>query len=283
MVTVKDEISGDHHELSSDSSPKEHRDLTKGLDSNEGDQVIPVFMSNKDDMQFRVIVLPVWCIGIFTYMAVFRIVAGSVLQKTVDPLISDVYFVFLFVAIWLIWIPLSRRFSIPLPSNYAVQQQFTLKMGFELLFTCVTLGIFSFGEIIYQGIVIRGIDGSNAVVGMLLGMLLVPQIFILIAVVVFNGIFVRAIHIREFYYSWYPENQSTFESTLVSLQGAFIVLIISNVRMSLKEDTESGEKTYLNLIWLLAGLSLLNFLWFAVCCWVWGPRHEARTGLQTRR
>ncbi|GKC30968.1 NRT1/ PTR family 1.2-like protein, partial [Tanacetum coccineum] len=181
----------------------------------------------------------------------------------------------------MVWVILYDRVIIPLLSKFKgkpVYISVKLRMGAGLVFSIlamVTSGIIE--HIRKQKAIEEGFfNDSQAVVKMSV-MWLVPQ-------QVFHGLS-EALNIigqMEFYYSEFPKSMSSVATSLYLL-GAGIgsllgSLVLSSVNAITKEDgkeswvsTNINKGHYDNYYWLLVIMSCVNFFYYVVCSWAYGP------------
>ncbi|KAF6139676.1 hypothetical protein GIB67_002481 [Kingdonia uniflora] len=218
-----------------------------------------------EEFLFLFCILPVWFSGIMTYATFFRTISTSLLKEaeTVDTLIPEIFFMFLSLASLLIWGVLSKCLTLPLPSKYREQHQFTLKMGIRLLFSCMAMGVLSLIEKSHRGITIRESYLVNLTTILeMSAMLLLPQICMLSVAITLNCARVISM-LSEI------NSESDIHESFSTNQMLLPLVVSGMIQSTVKGIASSG----LSGSWLLvAGFSLLNFLYFVVCCRVSGIR-----------
>ncbi|GJV11761.1 NRT1/ PTR family 1.2-like protein [Tanacetum coccineum] len=181
----------------------------------------------------------------------------------------------------MVWVILYDRVIIPLLSKFKgkpVYISVKLRMGAGLVFSIlamVTSGIIE--HIRKQKAIEEGFFNDSHAVVKMSAMWLVPQ-------QVFGGLS-EALNIigqMEFYYSEFPKSMSSVATSLYLL-GAGIgsllgSLILSSVNAITKQDgkeswvsTNINKGHYDNYYWLLVIMSCVNFFYYVVCSWAYGP------------
>ncbi|ESW22633.1 hypothetical protein PHAVU_005G169300 [Phaseolus vulgaris] len=103
----------------------------------------------------------------------------------------------------------------------------------------------------------------------------------------------NAIGQSEFYYSEFPSSMSSIAASMFSLGSAVGSLVASLILSIVDNITSKGGKQswvsdninkghYDNYYWLLAIMSAVNFLYYLVCCWAYGPSAEAASKKEER-
>ncbi|KAF9613529.1 hypothetical protein IFM89_008446 [Coptis chinensis] len=181
---------------------------------------------------------------------------------------------------------------IPLVAKYSQQPHGarpTLRMGIGLLISCLAMALGAIVESIRRKSAFEEVlrDEPKSV-GNMSAMWLIPQ-FSLTGLA--EGI--HSVAQLEFYFSQLPKTMSTLGMALFTLGTAFagllgslIFTIVNNVTKSggiswLSTDLNKGQYDY--YYGLLTFLSLLNFVYFLVCCRAYGPCEETRARVPNER
>ncbi|KAM3303976.1 protein NRT1/ PTR FAMILY 1.2 isoform X1 [Capsicum chacoense] len=234
--------------------------------------------------------LPMWSTGfmIFVDMNVF---AFSVLQtKTMDrhlfphfevPAAS--FSVFLIIALT-IWLTFYDRVLVPLLSKYTGRPRGlspVTRMGIGLIVSCMSMALTAITERVRrQRAIAEGHEDNPSALVNMSAMWFVPQYALLGVAEATHGV-----GQIEFFYSLFPKSMSSVASAMYTV-GTAVSSLVGSILVS-SEDwlTSTGGKTswlssninkgHLDYhFWLLAFLSLLNFLYFLVVCRLYGPDND---------
>lgn len=240
-----------------------------------------------EELKALIRVIPIWSSSIMLSVNMNQSAFPVVQAKSMDRHITKKFEIpaaslgFFNIITLMAWVILYDRVIIPLLSKIKgkpVYISVKLRMGAGLVFSILAMVMSGIIEHIRKQKAIEEgfINDSQAVVKMS-AMWLVPQ-------QVFNGLS-EALNIigqTEFYYSEFPKSMSSVATSLYLL-GAGIgsllgSLILSSVNAITKEDgKESWVSTNINkghydyYYWLLAIMSCVNFLYYVVCSWAYGP------------
>lgn len=188
--------------------------------------------------------------------------------------------IFSVVAI-ILWVPLYDRVILPIvsrirgkPTYFSTKQ----RMGAGIFLSCVCMIVTAVVESIRHSLANKegSSDFPQAMVQMS-ALWLVPQYCLL---GISEGL--NAIAQNEFYISELPKSMSSIASTLCSVGMAVANMLASFLMNTIDDMTKGGGheswvSTNINkghydyYFWVLSGLSMVNFLYFLLCCWTYGP------------
>ncbi|XP_017978305.1 PREDICTED: protein NRT1/ PTR FAMILY 1.2 [Theobroma cacao] len=235
-------------------------------------------------------VIPIWSTGIVMAIAgsqhSFPVLQASSVNRHVlggfeIPAASVTVFVYCTVVVWVV---LYERVIIPLASKIKGEQVYIsvqLRMGIGLFLSVIALGLTAIVEsarrrkAIQEGL----LKNPIAVVNMSVIWLL-PQHIVMGVAEAFStlGYF-------EFYHREFPKTMSSIGNSLFFLALAFAHILSSALFNIVNKTTSRGgkpswvadnlnEARFDNYYWLLAGLSLVNLLYYIICSRSYGSTAE---------
>ncbi|KAF6138226.1 hypothetical protein GIB67_011066 [Kingdonia uniflora] len=245
-----------------------------------------------EELKSLVRILPIWSTGIIMFLTLSQTI--TVLQaNTMNRHVTSTFQIpagsyILFTVVTLtILLPFYDRVFVPLLSKYTGHPRgirCTQRIGIGLVLSCMAMAVAAIMENVRRGIAIREgfLDNPTAVIGMS-AMWLIPQFVILGFAEALNSV-----GQLEFYYSQLPKSLGSMAMAFFTVGMAFSGLLGSLITIIVNAVTSSGGKLswlssnlnrgrYDYYYWLLAVLSFLNFLYFLVCCRLYGPYEEAST------
>lgn len=227
-------------------------------------------------------VIPVWSTGVLTF-ATMNYGSFSILQaKSMDrKIIATLNFEVpagslstISILSVIIWVILYRQVILPLasrlrgggrrPTHFTTKQ----RMGAGILVSCICMMVSA---------VVEGIRRRRSSQQMMSALWLVPQHVLLGIVEGLNGIAQF-----EFYISELPRSMSSIASCII-LVGGSVGNLLSSFLMSTVDSlsktggheswisTDINKGRYDYYFWCLSGLSMFNFLYFLLCCRIYGP------------
>ncbi|CDP16194.1 unnamed protein product [Coffea canephora] len=183
-----------------------------------------------------------------------------------------------------IWIPLYLQIILPVASRILgrpVHLSTRKRMGIGMALSFLGMVVAATVEAKRRSLAIREgySDDSDAVVDMSV-LWLLPQFFLIGAAAAAS-----ATAQNEFYYSEFPRSMSSISSTLSLLGMSAANLVASFLMNAIDELSKLGEKEswistnvnkghYDYYYWVLAGLSMLNMIYFLICNKAYGPGKE---------
>ncbi|KAL9225999.1 hypothetical protein vseg_001859 [Gypsophila vaccaria] len=178
------------------------------------------------------------------------------------------------------WVAFYDRAIVPLLSKYSGMPRGLppkFRMGLGLILSCVSSSVAGLVESIRREIAIDEglVDQPGTVVGMS-ALWLAPQLVLIGLGEAFN-----AVGQIEFFYSHLSKSMSSFAMALFTLEmafsgllGSFLVKLVDRVSSSggnvswLASNLNKGHVDY--YYWMISVLSLVNFLFFLICCKAYG-------------
>nr|XP_043619273.1 protein NRT1/ PTR FAMILY 1.2-like [Erigeron canadensis] len=244
--------------------------------------------------EFKVLikVLPIWSTGILIAVTVnqhsFPVLQANSMDRhlignfKIPPGSFDV-FALLALTIWgaLYEQILVRQISkfTKLPQGLSLKQ----RMGIGLFLSCLGMIVSAIVERNRRNAAIsQGLSKNPYGVVNMTAFWLVPQYSLLGLAEAFN-----AIGQIEFYYSQFPKSMASIGVALFALGSAIGNLIGSLIVGVVNKYSKKGERVswvannlneghYDYYYWILAILSLVNFFYFLVCSWAYGPLDEQK-------
>ncbi|KAF9616500.1 hypothetical protein IFM89_029797 [Coptis chinensis] len=233
--------------------------------------------------------LPIWSTGIIIYMTLTQSSLTVLQAYSMDRHLTSNFkipagsFSVFTVVTLTIWVAVYDRAIVPLLARFTGQPRgFSnlVRMGIGLVLSILAMVVAAVVEIIRRRTAINeGLDTKRGIVGMS-AFWLVPQFCV-------GGLAegLNAVGQVEFYYSQLPKNMSSVAMALFSLTNGFAGLLGSFLVKTVDRITKDGEKQswvasnpnrghYDYYYWFLAILSTANFIYFLLCCWVYGPSSE---------
>lgn len=213
----------------------------------------------------------------------FPVIQLSTMERHITPFfeIPPGSFVIFQIITMILWIAFYDRIIIPLASKIngkPVHLSLKKKLGIGLLLSCASLAAWALVETFRRELAIKEgfSDNPEAVVHMS-SMWLLPH-----HVLGGLALALNVIGQTQFYYSEIPKTMSSIGSSLVGV-GMSAGSLVSSFIMNMVDDftkrggKESWVSTNINkghydyYYWLLAGLSMVNFMYFLVCSEAYGP------------
>ncbi|XP_031277450.1 protein NRT1/ PTR FAMILY 1.2-like [Pistacia vera] len=243
-----------------------------------------------EEVKALIKVMPLWSAGIMMAVTIaqntFPVIQLSTMDRHITPYFeipAGSFSIFMIITL-ILWIPLYDSIIIPLASKINGKPIYlTLKkrLGIGLLFSCASLAAWAIVESFRREIAIKEgfSDNPRAVVHMS-SMWLLPHYVLAGLALAFN-----IIGQTQFYYSELPKTMSSIGSSLVGV-GMSAASLVSSFIMNAVDDVtkrggnESWVSTNINkghydyYYWVLAGLSMANFIYFLACSKAYGPCKE---------
>ncbi|KAL5729149.1 hypothetical protein ACHQM5_002138 [Ranunculus cassubicifolius] len=232
-------------------------------------------------------VIPLWSTGIMIAVNISQNTFPLLQAKSLDRHLTSKFqipagsFGIFSIATLTVWLVLYDRFIIRLLAKVTGKPYglgFKQRMGTGLVLSCMAMALSAIVERHRRRSAIRQGFAENPL-GVLdmSAMWLVPQHCL-------TGL-AEALNIIgqiEFYYSQFPKSMSSIASALFGLGMAFGNLLVGVIVRIVDDVTKRGGHVswvssnlnkghYDYYYWLLTVLSGINFLYFLVCCWAYGP------------
>ncbi|CAK8570122.1 unnamed protein product [Lathyrus sativus] len=232
-------------------------------------------------------VIPMWSTGIFMMATQnsFSTLQAKTMNRRLFGNFSFPAGSFNLITIFTLSIvmPSYDRIAVPLLAKYTGRPRgFSCKVriGMGILFVCAAKAIAAIVETVRRNAAIeQGFeDQPNAVIN-LSALWLVPE-FILLGL----GESFTPVGLIEFFYTYFPKSMSSFAMAIFSLELAAANVLSSAVVSIVDKVTSIGgneswlstniNKGHLNYYYaLLAFLGVINYLYYLVICWAYGPGH----------
>ncbi|KAJ6698006.1 OLIGOPEPTIDE TRANSPORTER-RELATED [Salix purpurea] len=237
-------------------------------------------------------VIPIWSTGIMMQINLNQNSFATLQAKTMDRQIFNFELpagslnVFLVLTLT-IWLTFYDRILLPLLAKFTGKQRGgpgpKVRIGIGLLIPIAARAMSAVVETIRKRAAIaEGLEEQpDGVVNMSVAWLL-PPIILLGLAEAFNSI-----GQIEFYYSQFPKSMSsiavaifTFGTAVADMIGSGLVDVVDRV------TSRGGEESWLSsnlnkgrlddYYWLITALSMINFVYFLVCCWAYGPTKDEK-------
>ncbi|GMI88504.1 nitrate transporter 1.12 [Hibiscus trionum] len=230
-------------------------------------------------------VMPLCSAGIMLSVTVnqgpFTVILAGNMDRHITPnfeIPAGSFSMFLMISL-VVWIPFYDRIALPLASKIKGKPvRLTLKqrMGIGLLCSCASIASLAIVEYTRRNIAIQGLsDGPQAPVHMS-ALWLLPHYALSGLAEAFNGI-----GQIEFCYSELPKTMSTIAANINGLGFFFADLVASLITNTVDSVSKRGGESWISsnvnkghydyYFCLVAGLSVLNFMYFLACSKAYGP------------
>ncbi|KAM0053598.1 putative proton-dependent oligopeptide transporter family, PTR2 family proton/oligopeptide symporter [Helianthus debilis subsp. tardiflorus] len=231
-------------------------------------------VENVESLKSLIRIIPIWSSGILLFVNVLQtfptLEAEKMNRKITSrfeiPAASFSLFMLLTITIW---IPFYDRVMVPFIAKFTHEPRglnLKTRMGVGIILSIITMVVSAIVETIR-----RDLANSNTTVVMS-AMWLVPRFVLLGLTEAFN-----AIGQLEFYYSELPNSMSSLAMVMfmvsvaiASLVASLLTNIVDSVTGQgggvswLSSDIDEGHVDY--YYWLLSFLTLLNFVYYLICC-----------------
>ncbi|XP_057957149.1 protein NRT1/ PTR FAMILY 1.2-like [Malania oleifera] len=235
--------------------------------------------------------LPMWSANIMMMVSLSQSSFATLQAKTMNRHITQNFqipagsFNVVMIVTITIWVAFYDRVMVPLLLRYTGRPLGTkTRMGIGLVLSCMGMALSAIIEGVRRRTAIEeGLEDQPNVATDMSAMWLVPQYVLLGLAEAFN-----AVGQVEFYYSQFPRSLSSFAMALFtlgmafsSLVGTLLVDVVNSVTSKggkeswLSNNINKGHIDY--YYWLITVLCSINFVYFLVCCWVYGPPEDERT------
>ncbi|KAJ4708058.1 Protein NRT1/ PTR FAMILY 1.2 like [Melia azedarach] len=240
-----------------------------------------------EDLKAVIKVIPLWTTGVMMAVTVSQnslpVLQASSMDRHITPnfeIPSASFTIFMIITL-VIWVGLCDRIIISIASKIKGKPfHLSLKqrMGIGLLFSIASMAAWAIVENVRRELAIKeGISDDPQAVVQMSAMWLIPLEVLSGLATAFN-----TIGQNEFYYSELPKSMSSIASTLLLAGTSVGNLVASFILNALDDITKRGGKEswvpdninkghYDYYIWLLAGLSVANFMYFLACSKAYGP------------
>ncbi|KAK8671615.1 hypothetical protein V6N13_038205 [Hibiscus sabdariffa] len=252
-----------------------------------------------EELKALIRVMPVWSTGIMitvTYsLDSFIVIQASTMDRHITPnfeIPAGSFGVFVSIT-FVVAIALYDRVVLPLASKIkgkSVRLSLKQRMGIGLLWSCASMVSLAIVECIRREIAIHeGLSDKPQATVHVSALWILPYSILSGLASAFSGV-----GQAEFFYSELPKTMSTVASNLQSLgasagsvMASFLTSTVDGVTKGrgeswISSNINKGHYDY--FYWLLAALSVLNFIYFLACSNTYGPFHgdEARARASER-
>ncbi|KAM0053591.1 putative proton-dependent oligopeptide transporter family, MFS transporter superfamily [Helianthus debilis subsp. tardiflorus] len=231
-------------------------------------------VENVESLKSLIRIIPIWSSGIILFVNVLQTFPTLEAEKMNRKIpsrfeIPAASFSLLMLLTITIWIPVYDRVMVPFLAKFTHEPRglnLKTRMGVGIILSIITMVVSAIVETIR-----RDLANSNTTVVMS-AMWLVPQFVLLGLTEAFN-----AIGQLEFYYSELPKSMSSLATVMfmvsmavASLVASLLTNIVDSVTGQgggvswLSSDIDEGHVDY--YYWLLSFLTLLNFVYYLICC-----------------
>ncbi|CAK9166098.1 unnamed protein product [Ilex paraguariensis] len=240
-----------------------------------------------EELKSLIKIIPLWSTGIMIFVAMsqssFPVLQASSLDRHITSkfeIPAGSFGLFTIVSLT-VWVVIYDRLILPLASRIMgkpVYLSAKQRMGIGLIFSFISMVVTAYVEGVRRDTAINEgyIDDPDAMLPMS-AIWLLPQYCLCGMAEAFN-----AIGQNEFYFSELPRSMSSIASTLLGLGLSAANLLASSIMSTVDDVTKRGGKeswvsSNINrghfdyYFWVLAGLSLVNILYFLVCSRAYGP------------
>lgn len=235
-------------------------------------------------------VIPIWSTGIMILASMgqgsFATLQANTMDRHLTPdfKIPAASFGVSSVVVLMIWIPIYDTVLVPLIARQTGHPRglsMKFRMGTGLVLSCLAMAVGAVTEGIRRRMANEQSPDEQTLE--MSAFWLLPQFILFGVAEAFN-----AIGQIEFYYSQFSKSMSSIAMALMaigiaasSLVGSVLVNIVNNV------TDKGGEESWLSsnlnkghldyYYWLITFLCLINFIYFLVCCWSYGPFEDEET------
>jgi len=238
-------------------------------------------------------VIPMCSTGIMILLgmnqySIFSVLQANVMDRHLTPnfqIPAGSFSVFIIITLT-IWIPIYDRALVPLLAKFTGRPRGLgekTRMGIGLLLSSLGMAVAAIVENIRRKNAIdKGLADNPGTVMDMSAMLLIPQFCLFGLAEAFN-----AIGQLEFYYSQLPKSMSsialslfTFGLAVANLLGSLLVKIVDGATKKngnnswLSSNLNKGHLDY--YFWLITVMCVVNFVYFLLCCWAYGPSEDGR-------
>ncbi|XVE97564.1 hypothetical protein REPUB_Repub03eG0030300 [Reevesia pubescens] len=239
-----------------------------------------------EELKALIRVMPLWSTGIMMSLTIvqasFSVIQAGTMDRHITPNLeipAGSFGMFMLISL-VVWIAFYDRIALPLASKLKgkpVRLSLKQRMGIGLLCSCAAMVASAIVEYFRRQIAIQeGFSDEPLAMVHMSALWLLPFNILGGLAEAFNGI-----GQIEFFYSELPKTMSSIASNLFGL-GSFAANLVASFITSTVDDVtkregESWVSSNINkghydyYYWLLAGLSMLNFMYFLACSKAYGP------------
>ncbi|XVF35455.1 hypothetical protein REPUB_Repub18cG0147600 [Reevesia pubescens] len=239
-----------------------------------------------EELKALIRVMPLCSTGIMISVTIAQgpllVIQAGTMDRHITPkfeIPAGSFSMFMMISL-VVWIAFYDRIALPFASKIKgkpVRLSLKQRMGIGLLCSCASVMASAIVEYIRRGIAIReGLSDEPEAMVHMSALWLLPYNVLGGLTEAFNGI-----GQIEFYYSELPKTMSSISCNLDGLSAFAASLVASSITSTVDDVTKRGGESWVSsninkghydyYYWLLAGLGMLNFLYFLACCKAYGP------------
>ncbi|KAK4853593.1 hypothetical protein QYF36_011327 [Acer negundo] len=260
-------------------------DLT--LDGNASNPWSLCTIDQVEELKALIKVIPIWSTGIIFSINVSQGTLGAVQAKTMDRHITRNFeipagSIGLFMMLTLtLWIALYDRVIIPVASKIRGKPSHLntkLRMGIGIIFSSLSMASWAIVESVRRQRAIKeGFSDDPEAVVDISAMWLLPHL-------VMDGLAEAfyAVAVKEFFYTEFPKTMSSIAINLIGVGTSVANMVASAILNAVDCVSRNGGKEswvsnninkghYDYYFWLLAGLCMINFIYYLGCSKSYGP------------
>lgn len=240
-----------------------------------------------EDLKAVLKVIPIWSTGMMTFINIsqnsFSILQTSSMNRKISgnfEIPAGSFGIFAVISL-ILWVAFYDQVLLPVASRIKGKPVYVnarQRMGIGIFLSSLCMIVTAAVEYIRRSLAIKqGVsDDPQAIVDMSALWLLPQHCLIGLA----EGL--NAIAQNEFYISEFPRSMSSVASNLSGV-GMSVASLLASFLMNTIDDLtkKGGQESWISsninkghydyYFWVLAGLSMVNMLYFTICCWAYGP------------
>ncbi|XVE53733.1 hypothetical protein DITRI_Ditri03aG0026200 [Diplodiscus trichospermus] len=239
-----------------------------------------------EELKALIRVMPLCSAGIMMSVTICQgslfVIQANTMDRHITPnfeIPAGSFNMFLLLSV-IVWIAFYDQIALPLASKIKgkpVRLSFKQRMGIGLLCSCASMVAAAIVEHIRREIAIQqGLSDEPQATVHMSALWLLPYNVLGGLAEAFNGI-----GQIEFFYSELPKTMSSVASNLLGLGASIASLVASFITSTVDDVTKRGGESWISsninkghydyYYWLLAGLNVLNFIYFLACSKAYGP------------
>ncbi|KAL3500559.1 hypothetical protein ACH5RR_039652 [Cinchona calisaya] len=245
-----------------------------------------------EDLKTLLKVIPIWLTGTIIFINVcqssFSVLQASSMDRKIIgnfEIPAGSFGVFTIIAL-ILWVALYDQVLLPVASRIKgkpVHLTPKQRMGIGIFLSFISMVVTATVESIRRSRAFdEGVSDDPQAIVHMSAIWIVPQYCLIGLTEGFN-----VIAQNEFFISELPRSMSSMASTLSGVGLSVASLLASFIMNTIDDLTKRGGKEswissninkghYDYYYWVLSGLSIANFLFYLICCWIYGPcRDEA--------
>ncbi|KAL3500561.1 hypothetical protein ACH5RR_039654 [Cinchona calisaya] len=240
-----------------------------------------------EDLKVLLKVIPIWSTGMMTFINVnqnsFSVLQASSMDRKIIgkfEIPAGSFAIFTVISV-ILWVSLYDQVLIPIASRIKGKPVYIntrQRMGIGMFLSFFSMIVTASVEYIRRSLATKkGISDDPQAIVHMSALWLLPQ-YCLMGLA--EGL--NAIAQNEFYISEFPKSMSSMASTLCGV-GMSVASLLASFIMSTVDDVSKrgGQESWISsninkghydyYFWILSGLSMVNIMYFLICCWTYGP------------